>query len=126
MSNRIKGRYNLRFRFLIFSLLLLIPVGCEDAVQVQVQDDILGLWELREQSGSATPVCDGELAQFNANGIAGFECPGFDPVTTPYSAVNNVLTFTDTGIQYNISKPADTNLVLTGVNIDKILKYGRR
>lgn len=116
----------MRFLLLIFSLLLLIPVGCDDPVQVQVQDDILGLWELREQSGSATPVCDGELAQFNANGIAGFECPGFDPVTTPYSAVNNLLTFTDTGIQYNISKPADTTLVLTGINIDKTLKYGRR
>lgn len=104
---------------------MLALMSCEDPVQIQVQDDILGLWELREQSGSATPVCDGELAQFNSNGIAGFECPGFKAVTTPYSAVNNILTFTDTGTQYSISKPADTNLVLTGINIDKILKYGR-
>ncbi|MCB0721488.1 MAG: hypothetical protein KDC42_04205 [Ignavibacteriae bacterium] len=111
-------------RYLLVFLLAVLIYACEDPVQVQVQDDILGLWALREQSGTATDVCDGELAQFNGDGTALFQCPGFDPVSTTYTASNNILTFTETDVQYTISKPADTTLVLTGINIDKTLTYG--
>lgn len=118
------GRH-LPFLFAIFFLLISIVSGCgEDPVQPQVQDNILGLWVLRSQTGSGTEVCKGELAQFTADGIAAFQCPGFDPVTTPYTAISDVLTFTETGLQYTIGKPADTTLVLTGINIEKTLTYG--
>jgi hypothetical protein len=123
MSNN-KNKFNLRY-ILIFTVCMVALMSCEDPVQIQVQDEILGLWRLREQSGTASNICENELVQFNANGIAGFECPGFEPVTVPYTAANNVLTFTETGTQYSISKPADTTLVLTGITTDKTLKYGK-
>lgn len=104
----------------------IVVFGCSEEVVAppQVQSNIIGLWGLREQSGTAPEVCTGEMAQFNSNGIAVFQCPGFEGVQTEFNAIDDILTFTETNVQYTIQKPTDTNLVLTGINIDKILKYG--
>jgi hypothetical protein len=125
--NLIKDMYkNFKNSFLLVIFCTLTFLGCsEEVIAPQIQQNILGLWGLREQTGTAPAVCDGEKAQFNDNGIAVFQCPGFEGVQTEYSAVNDVLTFTETNVQYSIEKPTDTNLVLTGINIDKTLKYGR-
>ncbi len=118
----------------IFSLLLIIGAllisscNSEQPVEPQIQEDILGLWELHAQTGTAADICDGqlgELAQFSANGQAYFQCPGADIYYASYTAVDNVLTFTDTGLQYNISLPNDTNMILTAIGIDRILTYSR-
>ena len=118
----------------LFSLLSVVIIlffaACdsEQVVDPQVQEDILGLWELHAQTGAAADICDGqlgELAQFSANGQAYFQCPGADIYYASYTAIDNVLTFTDTGLKYNISLPNDTNMILTAIGLDRVLTYSR-
>ena len=97
----------------------------EEIVNPQVQDEILGLWELHGQSGSASELCENELAEFLSDGTAYFQCPGYDVQSTDYTAIDNVITFTQTGVQYSFAMPNDTNLVMTGMNVDRTLTYSR-
>ncbi len=113
--------------FTIPIVCFLVLTGCtEEVVAPQIQENIIGTWALRSQSGSAPAICEGEILQFDNDGIAVSQCPEKQQVVVPYTAANNVLTFTETNVQYNIEKPSDTNLVLTGINVDRILKYGNQ
>ena len=123
-----KNGINSGFLIILVFLGLMSAYGCQDnTVQTnpQVVAGLLATWELRQQSGSQADVCAGELLLFGSNGIASAQCPGFEIVTTPYSAVDSTITFTDNGLQYNFQiTNDDTTLIMTGINVDAVLTYG--
>lgn len=112
----------------LFVIIVLTVFSCnsEEVVTPQIQQNLLGVWELHNQTGSQANVCDGqlgELVEFTASGVAYFQCPASEVQSVNYTAIDTIITFTDTGVQYGYHLPNDTNLVLTGINLDIVLTY---
>ncbi|MCE1164338.1 MAG: hypothetical protein LWX07_02925 [Bacteroidetes bacterium] len=61
-----------------------------------------GSWTLVKMEGNLQDVCLGESANF-ANGVATLRCPGKSAVTRNYTYTNNVLTYSASGISYDVS-----------------------
>lgn len=134
---KVSGRFKFDKRKKTITVRLSIPllvffsyflVSCDEAVAPEVQDEILGLWEMHSQSGELANICDGqlgELAEFTSSGVAYFQCPGAEVTYTDFSCIENTLTYTKTGVQYSVAFPNDTNMILTGINFDRRLTYSR-
>jgi len=84
-----------------------------------------GDWTLVYNGGSTLDVCPGETANFpsNTNGTATLQCPNQTAITRDYSVNGATLTYTASGIQYEISFTQNNELVMTGVNTNRILYY---
>jgi hypothetical protein len=54
------------------------------------------------------------------------QCPNSTPITRNYTVSNNILTYTETGVQYDITTLSSTTLVLEGRNIGRTLSYTRQ
>jgi hypothetical protein len=121
-SNRIIG-----FKILILAALLcsfpLIGSDCDNSVIGGSSGNIIGKWQLTNISGYLQDVCEGEIVTYDTSGIATLKCPNSNPITRNYSISNNMLTYTETGVQYNINTLTTTTLVLEGRNVGRTLTY---
>jgi len=90
--------------------------------------DVTGSWKLVKMEGNLQDVCLGETANFNS-GTATLTCPGTTAVTKSYSFTNNVLTYTASGLKYDVSF-AVTNgvdkMILRATGIERVLTYDKQ
>jgi len=88
--------------------------------------DITGTWTLVKMQGDLQDVCLQEIAQFQG-GTATLQCPGETPISRPYTFSNNVLTYTSTGLSYNVTFFTENNvakmLLQATNNIQRELTY---
>ena len=79
--------------------------------------DVKGSWQLNDIQGNLQDVCLGETAVFpsSTGGTATLTCPNSNPLSRIYTVSNNVLTYTETGVAYDVSSDG-TTLTLTGAN----------
>ena len=124
-----------RSRSIIFkSILLLALLGslpltgsdCENGIIGSgVTGDIVGTWQLTSVTGYLQDVCTGEIVTYDSNGTATLQCPNSNAITRNYTVSNSVLTYTETGVQYDITTLSNTTLILEGKNIGRNLSYTR-
>lgn len=102
---------------------------CQDALNAlvpEVPGDIVGNWKLIEQTGSLQDICPDETVVFQSSGQALLTCPNSNTITRNFEVVNNVLTYTQTSISYNMEYSNNNQeLLLTGSNVSRNLKYQR-
>jgi hypothetical protein len=85
--------------------------------------EIYGSWSLTEITGYLQDVCEGEQVTFDTTGIATLRCPKSNPITRSFTVSNDVLTYTETGVQYDITTLTTNTLVLSGRNVGRTLTY---
>ncbi len=125
-----KNKYKtLSLRVITGLMLFSLPFlgsDCEEILNPQpVSGTLQGDWTLVYNAGSTLDVCPGETANFpsNTNGTATLQCPNQSAITRDYSVNGSTLTYTASGIQYEISFTQNNELVLSGVNTNRILYY---
>jgi hypothetical protein len=102
----------------------LIGSSCDNLLQ-STGGSVEGTWELVKMEGNLQDVCLGEIATLNG-GTATLQCPGKTPIVRQYTYQNNVLTYTSTGISYNVSFFTDNSglkMQLSGRGIERVLTY---
>ncbi len=87
---------------------------------------LIGSWELVSVQGNLQDVCAGETVTYDTTGIATLQCPNQNPITRNYTVSNNILSYTETGIQYDITTLSSTTLILEGRNVGRTLSYTRQ
>lgn len=100
---------------------------CEDILNNIVAGDISGSWQLVKMEGNLQDVCLGEVATFS-NGNATLRCPGASSVTKSYTYSNNVLTYTASGVSYNVSFTQINGIdkmILRASGIERVLTYDK-
>lgn len=92
------------FRLFIFILLCTFGFIRSDCSKLltNTPTDVTGTWELVKMLGIQQDVCLQEIMQLQ-NGTATLQCPGETPITRPYTYENNILTYTTTGVSYDVS-----------------------
>ena len=123
-----KSNRNILVKILLLIVLLcsfpLVGSDCENNVLGGgTTGNIIGTWNLTRAAGYLQDVCDGEQVTFDTTGTATLQCPNTNPITRTYTVSNNVLTYTETSIQYDITTLTNSTLVLTGKNIGRTLTY---
>ena len=110
--------------------LTLVGSDCEDIINQVTQDpcsagDISGNWTYIYNTGTLHDICPGETVNFpnNTGGTATLTCPYQTGIERLYTVSGDVLTYTETSTEYNISYDDQCNLVLTGINNARILYY---
>ena len=126
MKSNYKG---ISLRILTVLLLLSLPFlgsDCEDIInQISPTGDITGDWTLIYNEGTRD-ICPGETANFPSatGGTATLKCPESIAISRLYQInSSNVLTYTETGVEYQVSFTSSNELVLTGVNNNRVLYY---
>lgn len=120
-------------RILTVLLLLSLPLlgsSCEDVINQlnPPTGDIAGNWSLIYSEGTRD-ICPGETVTYpNATGgTAVLKCPEGSEISRNYTVAvvnsTNVLTYTDSGVEYGVSFTSNNELVLTGINNNRILYY---
>ena len=94
----------------------------------QTGGNISGTWKLDFVQGNLQDVCYGEVITFpsNTGGDATLTCPNSTPITRPYTYSNNVVTYTNSALQYSVTSDNSNNptlLVFTGVGFGRTLSY---
>jgi hypothetical protein len=114
---------------ILFVILLSFPFtgsDCENNIIGNgTSGSLIGTWELVSIQGNLQDVCAGETVKYDTTGIATLQCPNQNPITRSYTVSNNILTYTETSIQYDITTLSSTALVLEGRNVGRILSYSR-
>jgi hypothetical protein len=90
--------------------------------------DLIGTWELYKQTGALQDVCPNEILKLSADGTAKLQCPNQQEITRNYTAVNGVLTYTQTGVSFDfyvLTKSTSTTLELYGKNVSRNLFYNK-
>lgn len=113
-------------------LLILVALGfsftgaeCEKLLTAS--GDVAGTWQLVKMQGNLQDVCLGEVAEFSG-GTATLTCPGSSPITRSYTYSGNVLTYTASGVTYNVSFTAVNGvdkMVLSATGIERVLTYDK-
>ena len=122
-------KYSLLLRYGIFMILLgLTLTGTECEKLLTGTGSVEGNWTLVKMEGTLQDVCLGETANFSG-GIATLQCPGQNSVTKNYTFSNNVLTYTSSGISYDVTFTTANfveKMVLTAQgSVDRKLTYDR-
>lgn len=112
--------------FLYFAIASFIFIGsnCDNLLQ-STGGSVEGTWELVKMEGNLQDVCLGEIATLSG-GTATLQCPGKNPVVRQYTYQNNVLTYTSTGVSYDVSFLTDNSglkMQLQGRGIERVLTY---
>ncbi|MCI0449966.1 MAG: hypothetical protein L0Y79_09325 [Chlorobi bacterium] len=116
-------------RSAILLMLLSLPFlgsDCEDVInQINTTQSIVGNWKLIFNEGSLHDICPGETVNFpsTSGGVATLQCPNQSPISRNYSVSGTTLTYTASGVQYEISFTQANELVLSGLNVNRILYY---
>jgi hypothetical protein len=125
----IKSKSILYKLVILFALLSSLPFtgsDCENGIIGNgITGDIAGTWQLTSMTGYLQDVCAGEVVTYDSSGIATLQCPNSNPITRNYTVSNDILTYTETGVQYNITNLSNTTLTLEGRNIGRTLSYTR-
>ncbi|KXK43572.1 MAG: hypothetical protein UZ05_CHB002002806 [Chlorobi bacterium OLB5] len=117
----------------IITVLMLVSLpflgsDCEDIInQINTPTGTLqGNWTLIYNAGTLMDICPGEKVTFpnNSSGTATLTCPGQTPIDRNYTVSGSTLTYSASGIEYSISFTQENQLVLTGINNNRILYYG--
>jgi hypothetical protein len=112
-------------------LLLYIMFSGSDCSEVtnepSVPDAIQGNWKLVLQTGALQDICPDEIVNFQSSGIAILTCPGSEAISRDYTVSNDILTYTETSIAYDIvfSNNQQT-LELKGRNVSRNLTYSKQ
>lgn len=100
---------------------------CEDVLNVITQPtgNIQGSWTLIYNAGTTLDICPGETVQYpsSTGGTATLQCPNQSSIDRDYSVSGSTLTYTSSGMQYTYSFTTDNQLVLTGINNNRLLYY---
>ena len=125
MNNKIK--YSV---YLLIALFGIINSGCNlvnDPGSTSAAD-LIGVWELYKQTGALQDVCPNEILKLSADGTAKLQCPNQTEISRNYTAVNGVLTYTQTGVSFDfyvVTKTSSTTLELYGKNVSRNLFYNK-
>jgi hypothetical protein len=126
----IKKNYGLKsFQILTVILLISIAVAGSDCEKTllntnpNVPQEMLGNWIMIEQTGALQDICEGETINFLSNGVAELKCPNQSILSRNFSVENDVLTYTQTNIAYNIESLTSDTLYLLGQNVSRNLRY---
>lgn len=85
---------------------------------------LLGDWQLASQTGALQDICPQERVNYQSSFIAQLTCPGSTPITRDFEIENDVLTYTQTSISYDVEfSENDTKLALYGKNVSRNLFY---
>jgi hypothetical protein len=114
--------------------LTLVGSDCEDIINQITQSpcetgQINGTWTLIYNAGSTNDICPGEVVEFpsQTGGTATLQCPGGTAIKRLYNVqtISNVnyLTYTETGVEYEVNFTENCELVLTGTNNNRQLYY---
>lgn len=96
-------KYFKAFKYLVLaSVLGLSLTGTECEKLLTQSGSVEGSWTLVKMEGNLQDVCLGETATFS-NGIATLQCPGQSSVNKNYTFSNNVLTYTSSGVSYDVT-----------------------
>lgn len=92
-----------------------------------VPDAMKGNWKLVLQTGAQQDICTDETVNFQDNGIAILACPNSQQISRQYTVSNNVLTYTETSVAYDVvfSNNQQT-LELKGKNVSRNLTYSKQ
>lgn len=117
------------FKYLLAVFALSIAfTGAEcEKLLTNVSGDVSGSWKLVKMEGNLQDVCLGETAEFNS-GTATLRCPGSTAITRSYTYSNNVLTYTASGLVYNVSFSAVNGvdkMILRASGIQRVLTYDK-
>jgi hypothetical protein len=101
---------------------------CEDVLNVITQPptgNIQGSWTLIYNAGTTLDICPGETVSYpsSSGGTATLQCPDQSAVDRDYTVSGSTLTYTSSGMQYEVSFTQDSQLVLSGVNNNRLLYY---
>lgn len=112
---------------LLFSIVSFPFMGsdCGNSVIGGNPGDLAGKWQLVYMTGYLEDVCIGEVVDYFTNGTVTLQCPGAEQITRNYSVNNNVLTYSPSGLQYDITTLTTNSLTLTGKNISRTLTYNK-
>lgn len=117
-------------RIITVIMLLSLPLlgsDCEDVINqiTQPTGDLSGTWYFIYNAGTTLDVCPGEVVVYPSasGGSATLTCPEQTAITRNYTVSGSTLTYTDTGVEYNVGFTSSNQLVLTGINNNRILYY---
>ena len=118
-------------KFILLSVLVSFPLlgsNCENLLQQAASGDITGSWQLVKMEGNLQDVCLGETATFQS-GNATLQCPNAAQRTRQYTFTNNILTYTETNVSYDVSFVTQGNISkmrLSARNsVERILTYNK-
>lgn len=113
--------------FVLIPLLYLATTGaeCEKLLtgEGSINQELLGTWQMTRMEGSLQDICYNERVQFQSNNVALLRCPSGDEVSRNYSATQSVLTYTTSGVEYDILNLSSTQVTLRGRNVNRTLYY---
>lgn len=114
--------------FILIILIFITTTGgdCEKILTGggSVPSEMVGNWKLIEQTGALQDICTDETINFQSNGVAVLTCPNSTAINRNYSVSNNVLTYTETSVSYEIQfLNSNSELLLLGSNVSRNLKY---
>ncbi|MEO8513070.1 MAG: hypothetical protein ABI543_05900 [Ignavibacteria bacterium] len=102
---------------------------CEDVIN-QINNPATGTlqgnWTLIYNAGTTLDICPGEMVSFpsNTGGTADLQCPeNSNVIQRDYSVSGTTLTYTSSNVQYAVSFTQNNELVLTGINNNRLLYY---
>jgi hypothetical protein len=123
------NRFTKGFKYLLIVVALgisLTGAECEKILNAGT-GDVAGTWKLTKMEGNLQDVCLGENAVFSG-GTATLTCPGVSPITRSYTFTDNVLTYTASGLSYNVSFSAVNGvdkMILRATGIQRVLTYDK-
>lgn len=118
------------YSFIIAGLLFIAVTGqdCSDILLGGggINDSTLAgtSWQLDRVTGALQDICPGETVDFGSS-TADLTCPGSGTITRNYSLNNLVLTYTQSGVTYQVDSLNSSRLVLRGQNVSRNLYYNR-
>ncbi|MBZ0202100.1 MAG: hypothetical protein K8I03_03700 [Ignavibacteria bacterium] len=120
----------LSLRIITGLMLLSLPfIGsdCEEILNSNPTGDITGSWTLIYNAGTTLDICPGETVNYpsSTGGTATLQCPDASAISRPYSISGSTLTYTDSGVQYSYNFTQNNELLLTGINNNRILYYSQ-
>lgn len=113
---------------LFLAALPFLGSDCEDVINVITQPptgNIQGSWTLIYNAGTTLDICPGETVTYpnQTGGTATLQCPNQNAIDRDYTVSGATLTYTSSGMQYEVSFTQNNELVLTGVNNNRLLYY---
>ncbi|MFZ4590683.1 MAG: hypothetical protein ACOYN6_06775 [Ignavibacteria bacterium] len=123
------NKFTKGFKYLLIIVALSFAfTGAEcEKLLTAANGDVSGTWQLSKMEGNLQDVCLGENAVFSG-GTATLTCPGVSPITRSYTFTNNVLTYTTSGLSYNVSFSAVNGvdkMILRATGIQRVLTYDK-
>src|SRR4030095_16494932 len=89
---------------------------------------LTGTWTLIYNAGTTLDICPGEQVEFpnETGGVATLTCPSHPSISRNYTVSGTTLTYTESGIKYDVAFTQNNELVLSGVNNNRILYYSNQ